>query len=156
MRVYLIQHGQAKSKEEDPRRGLTDLGIQTTRRQAELFAETNPVIHVIWHSGKQRALQTAEIFAEALGIPQRILEHTGLNPDDPPMPLAQELSSSHHDIMVVGHLPFLSRLAGVLLSCKEDTEPITFTNSAVICLSRTDSTWKVDWVLPPELIVPIR
>jgi phosphohistidine phosphatase SixA len=27
MRIYLVQHGEAKSEEEDPRRTLTDKGI---------------------------------------------------------------------------------------------------------------------------------
>ena len=37
MRIYLVQHGEAKSEEEDPRRTLTDNGIGEVQKVAEFL-----------------------------------------------------------------------------------------------------------------------
>ena len=37
MRIYLVQHGEAKSEEEDPRRTLTDKGIGEVQKVAEFL-----------------------------------------------------------------------------------------------------------------------
>ena len=38
MRLYLVQHGAAKSEQEDPQRGLTDEGRRTVEKIAEVLA----------------------------------------------------------------------------------------------------------------------
>ena len=66
MALLLVQHGKSLPKEEDPDRGLSRDGFEETRTMAALAAENNVQAVRIIHSGKKRALQTAEIFAEAL------------------------------------------------------------------------------------------
>ena len=39
MRVYLVQHGEAESKDVEPQRPLTDRGRQVTQRMAEMSAK---------------------------------------------------------------------------------------------------------------------
>ena len=151
MRVYLIQHGKAKSKEEDPERGLTGEGRLETRRIADVLSRTAPEVHVIWHSGKLRARETAEIVAEALGIPRRIMEHSNLGPKDDVKLLAGELQGSAHNIVVTGHLPFLAGLAGFMLTGNLEAEPVEFRNSGVVCLERDKDGWTLKWAMTPEL-----
>ena len=67
MFLYLIQHGIAKTEDEDPHRDLTDRGAEEVERMAAYLKERDPQIHVVWHSGKTRSKRTAEIFADALG-----------------------------------------------------------------------------------------
>jgi phosphohistidine phosphatase len=61
MAIYLAQHGKAASKDVDPQRGLTPDGVAETDRVASLLARSNLTLDVIWHSGKTRTRQTAEI-----------------------------------------------------------------------------------------------
>lgn len=150
MRVYLIQHGKAKSKEEDPARGLTVEGREETGQMAEALGKVNPEVYVVWQSGKLRARQTAEILAEGLGIPQRIMEHSNLSPMDDVKIVAGELKGLGHNIAISGHLPFLSRLAGLLLTGSEAAEPIRFRNSGVVCIERNEDGWQLQWAVTPD------
>ena len=83
MRIYLVQHGEAKSEQEDPRRTLTDKGIAEVQKVAEFLRPLTLAVDAIWHSGKARAQQTAERLAEALGAQARIVAREGLGPKDP-------------------------------------------------------------------------
>ena len=59
MIVYLVQHGEAKSEEEDPERPLTDNGRFTVESVSEHIAPLGLGVTRIIHSGKLRAKQTA-------------------------------------------------------------------------------------------------
>lgn len=150
MLLYLIQHGTAKTEEEDPGRDLTDQGTAEVERMAEYLKTKDPQIHVIWHSGKTRARRTAEIFAHRLDMANRLLEHTGLAPKDDVLPIARNLEDSHNNVMLVGHLPFLSRLASTLLTGTPEKEIFRFRNSCAICLERDERGWHLCWMQTPE------
>ncbi len=67
MRLYLMQHGKARPKEEDPDRSLSDEGRAEVGRVAGFLAKTDVVRSLpILHSGKTRARQTAEGLARAV------------------------------------------------------------------------------------------
>ena len=68
MKLFLIQHAQAKSKEEDPQRSLTDEGKANIKKVAEYVARTAPEVTEVWHSEKLRAKQTAQILAESTRV----------------------------------------------------------------------------------------
>ncbi|MCK5153584.1 MAG: phosphohistidine phosphatase SixA [Spirochaetales bacterium] len=152
MYLYLIQHALSKSKEEDPERGITDTGKAETEKIAQYFKSLNPEIHVIWQSGKKRAKETAEIFAHILGIDNRILEHSNLSPNDPIEPVTAALEKMHKDVIIMGHLPFLSRLMSYLTTGTDSCQIIKFENSGIICLKRNDEQWKINWILSQENI----
>jgi len=61
MRLYLVQHGEAKREEEDPSRPLTENGRREVEIVAKFLSEAGIKIDKILHSGKLRAAQTAEI-----------------------------------------------------------------------------------------------
>ncbi len=151
MKVYLVRHGEAKSKEEDPERHLTEKGIEEIRRVARFLAAAGIRIPKIVHSGKTRARQTAEILAEELK-PQEIGETDALDPLADPKIWANRLEESSEDIMLVGHLPHLSKLAGLLLLGK-DIEIIKLAAGGVICLERNEKRrWTVLWAIRPDII----
>ncbi len=151
-RLYLVQHGEAKKKEEDPQRPLTEKGRKDTEKIAEFLAKTGVSIDRIVHSGKLRAKQTAEIFARKLGV-EKIDEDPSLAPLAPPEEWARKLEVIEENIMLVGHLPHLSLLASILLTGDKEVQPVKFTYSGVVCLERIESKWKLVWMITPELIV---
>ena len=68
MRLYLVQHGEAVVKDGDPARPLTDRGRRDAGKTAEFLRIAGITVDIIWHSAKQRARETAEIFAEILSL----------------------------------------------------------------------------------------
>ncbi len=134
--LYLVQHGKAYPKEVDPERRLTGEGIKETEAVARKAVELGVKVREIWHSGKARAKMTAEILARHIGC-NKLVERPGLNPLDDPMPTYNELIELEYEVMIVGHLPFLSRLLTMLL--RVDTEVVKFRYSYLLGLERDES-----------------
>jgi phosphohistidine phosphatase len=60
-----------------------------------------------------------------------------------------ELESSTVSLMLVGHLPHISRLASVLVSGNADQELVQFAPATVLGLSYENYRWKILWKLTP-------
>lgn len=116
MLLYLVQHAEAKSKEENSERGLTEKGLQDIRKVASFVGGLNVRANEIFHSGKKRALQAAEVLAEHLKPEKGVSEKDGLAPMDDPQMWFERLSKLEEDVMLVGHLPHLSKLASLILT----------------------------------------
>ena len=108
MRVYLVQHGEAKSKEEDPQRPLREKGTADVVKVADLLAPLGLTVRGIWHSGKARAAQTAQLLAAAVTATEGVTRRDDMSPNDPVEPLQKAVESSDGDVMLVGHLPFMA------------------------------------------------
>jgi phosphohistidine phosphatase len=148
MKLYLIQHGIALPKEKNPERPLSTQGETQTQRTAEYLKSRIIKVDAVWHSKKARAAQTAEIIADAIDC-GKVQAREDLNPLDPVKKLPGEILAFKTDLMIVGHLPFLQKLAGLLLTGSEKSDLFAFKNSGVLSLSY-DETWKTDWYVPPE------
>lgn len=154
MDIYLMQHGVAAAEEEDPSRPLTAAG----RAEVEAVAARARVLGVradrCVHSGKLRAEQTATILADALGATTEA--RSGLSPSDPVGPVADwlrmEVTTAAGGLAVVGHLPFLDRLASVLVAGDEHAHVVRFRNAGLVALAETEDGFAVSWVLLPELV----
>ncbi len=148
MNIYLVQHGKAFSREIDPERFLTPEGGEETITTANLFKQRDLKISEIMHSSKNRAAETAEIFSEILGtdIPKSRAEN--LNPDDDVSITAAWLAE-RDNLMIIGHLPFLSRLASFLVYGNTDSPVTRFRNSGIVCLESDGDSWKLKWTINP-------
>ena len=82
MNLLLVQHGQAKSETEDPARSLSDVGVKAAEKMAKWLSASEIQVDEIRHSGKQRAEQTASIFAKHLSPHRGVVATSGLNPKD--------------------------------------------------------------------------
>jgi phosphohistidine phosphatase len=154
MKLYLVQHAKAASKEVDPQRSLTEEGRRDIRKVAAYIKPLKLWVDCLWNSGKRRAVQTAEILAEVIEIKEAKIARDGLTPNDDVTTLRDELASVQQDIMIVGHLPFLSKLASLLLAGSESANTVGFRNGGIVCLNRSETNqWQIDWMVTPELIV---
>ena len=149
-RLYLVRHGEAKPKDEDPERGLTEEGHSNVRKMASWFGASGIRVDEIRHSGKLRAQQTAEIFAEALGT--QVEAVSGLAPKDDVTSIVTRLESGAGNIMLVGHLPFLERLAALLTAGNADSSNVTLDAGAVLELTMSDDAWRVTCLMQPRLL----
>ena len=151
MRLYLVQHGDANSEAEDPERSLTVRGEEETRKISDATKRLGIHPSRIYHSGKKRAEQTAGIIARALDLSAQLGQ--GLNPNDVVCPCVERISREAEDLMIVGHLPFLEKLASFLVCGDEWAKPVLFQYSAILCLEKKEpGRWAVSWVLKPEMV----
>ncbi len=153
MPVYLVQHGQAASEAQDPARPLTEGGREEVERVARHAATIGLRVAEIWHSGKLRALQTAEIFRGHLRPEPALREQRGMNPGDDPALILPQLRAAAAPVMLVGHLPHLSRLASLLLISDPGRGVIQFRNAGIVSLALGEGGWVVQWILPPDLVL---
>lgn len=153
MKLYLVQHAKAASAEQDPERPLTEEGLRGVRKIAAFIRPLNLCIDYLWHSGKKRALQTAEVLAAVVTVNEALEMHENLSPNDDITVLSDELAGLDGDIMIVGHLPFLARLASLLVTGRAATELVTFKNAGIVALNRNDEgRWQIGWMITPELV----
>jgi len=155
--IYLIQHAESVSEREDPSRPLSDEGKVTMEKVAALAARMKIKPDLICHSEKLRARQTAEILARHLGLSDRVEEKQGLGPMDEVAPVAEwfkeEATKGLAGLAIVGHLPFLDKLASLLVTGSQTLNVVCFQNGAIAKLvPATDGArYAVQWVITKQL-----
>jgi phosphohistidine phosphatase len=151
MALYLIQHGKSLPKDQDPDQGLSAEGIAETEQMAGLAKDYDVAVSQIRHSPKTRARQTAEIFAGALNLKEGIREVSGIKPLDDVTAYAADIDPAE-DIMLVGHLPFMERMASFLITGSIDKPVLKFKNSGIVCLDKDPEAqaWVIQWALTPK------
>jgi len=150
MYLYLIQHGESKSEQEDPKRPLSEKGTRDVEKVASFVSSIE--VESIFHSGKLRAWQTAEIFAKHVKAGEGVSEKDGLAPLDVPAIWAERLKESDKNIMLVGHLPHLGKLASHLLCGNPEAQVVNFKMGGVVCLKKQEDKWAVEWMVVPEML----
>lgn len=158
MDFYLVRHGAAKGELEDPLRPLSDKGKEAIERLTPIVSKLGIQPEEINCSEKLRAKETAEIIAKGLSITHTVKTIMGLAPNDDVGPVAQLLCSEEKSLMLVGHLPLLSKLLSYLLIGDSEKTLVSFQEGTIVCMSRDDSIkfpspgngWIVKWVLSPE------
>ena len=155
MQIYLVQHGESKPEEIDPERRLTEGGARAVQRVADFLRTSGSLeVDTIWHSGKPRAQQTAELLELATRAgAEAVMQDDGLAPKDAVEPIQRELEQGNSSVMIVGHLPFLGRLAALLLTGDANDDIVAFQFGCVVCLKWDDAgRWKLEWMMVPKLL----
>ena len=152
MALFLVRHGRSLSKDIDPDQGLSEEGILEVEQIANDVKHHGVRVSRIEHSGKKRAQQTAEIFAAALNPRDGVQERSGLKPLDDVTAIADRISSKDN-LMLVGHLPFMSKLTSYLITGSTDTPVFSFQNSGTLCMDHDMDahTWFIKWALMPYI-----
>jgi len=152
MKLYLVRHGHAAHTMMDP--GLSEEGADAVRRMGEHLARVvEPV--TVRHSVKRRARETAEILAPRIGVPAE--ESRGLLPHDPVEAIAEEVSFTPDDLMIVSHLPWLDRMMTALAFPNGGGDRIVMTPGSAVMLERADvrpgeALWWIRWFVTPEVM----
>ncbi len=151
MALYLVQHGVSLSREDDPERGLSEEGAAEVKQIAAQASGNGVKVDAIRHSGKKRAKQTAEILAKALEPSDGVREMDGLKPMDDVTAIAGKLRGDEN-VMLVGHLPFMARLAGYLLAGSAESQVVKFQNAGIVCLVQDPESlaWMIGWMFVPR------
>ena len=153
MKLYLVQHGESLPEDVDPERGLSDRGREDVSRVADLLSNSGTQVAQIYHSGKKRAEDTAQLLRGCLATGGVLALRDGIAPLDPADVVADEVDIWDEDVMLVGHLPFVGKLVSLLVASNEDVPIVAFQPGSVICLEREEAgNWIIVWMIRPELL----
>lgn len=145
--IVLVHHGDAIGPEIEPMRPLSGPGRAASARLAAAVAARGVRPEVVWHSGKLRARQTAELFWRACNPLAALSAARGLQPTDPPRLLRERLEEDNRSIVVVGHMPHLVRLLRALCGEPPDSATADFPAHGCVALERQGALWKELWRL---------
>lgn len=159
MILYLIRHGIAMDRT-DPKcppegeRPLTARGVQKTRSAALGLRALGAKPDVLITSPYVRAVQTAEIFGEALGFSlEKIRVSETLKPAENPAHILKEISHLRaKEVACFGHAPHLdltiSQLAGAHGAFTE------LKKAGVACFEQRSAhgRWELRWILTPKML----
>jgi len=165
MHLYIVRHGIAIDRDDpkcpsDPERFLTLEGLTKTREVALGFASLVDTPRVFLSSPYVRALQTAEIFAEALKFSKSKVEKSehllpGAEPSAFFRELSRELSrrKSVDSAICFGHAPQLDELIALALGSKRDLTELKKAGVACIALSLVHQpAGTLIWLMPPKAL----
>src|SRR3712207_3316757 len=125
MELYLVRHGKAEPGDDDARRRLTPEGREMVQRVARSLDSAGIRVDRIEHSGLLRAAETAEILAPAVGGEVASVQDLAAEADV--VPVAGRLRDTPGDrLMLVGHVPFMERMASYLLAGDPDASILHF------------------------------
>ena len=143
MFLYLVHHGETVDAASDPRRPLSEVGAIAIQRIAVVAASKGAKPEAIWHSGKYRARQTADIlWRECNPLAENLAVH-GLRPSDSTKWIIKRLLNLSSDTMLVGHVPHLDDLLRVLVADESTVFPV----HGFVALQRFDNSWRECWRL---------
>lgn len=149
MKLYLTQHGEALSKEQDANRPLSNKGIADIEHIASFLKQADIQFKRVIYSGKLRAGQTAQYLADKIALETSDI----IKPNDVPDAFARQCADWQDDTLIVGHLPFLARLVSHLVNGDDGPLIVAFQPGSVVCLERIkDEQWVINWMIRPELL----
>ncbi len=155
MHIYLVQHGDAVPKDKNEEKPLSDKGRDDVNKVASFLARSGVSVPRVIHSGKLRAQETALLLAGVIG-PGKVVEEaeSGLAPNDSTDLFFAAIEEWTDDAIIVGHLPFMAKLASRLVTGNEDETVVHFKPGSVACLERGENGggWTVSWFVRPELL----
>jgi len=155
MRLYLVQHADAVSKDTHPLRPLSEQGLKDAINMAAFLHGAAVMVGQIVHSGKLRAEETANVLSKTVWLGQTPEALDGLGPNDPTDHLMNTALTAGGDLMVVGHMPFMGRTAARCLTGAEDGATVAFEPGAVLCLERLEDGWALEWFVRPSMVADV-
>jgi phosphohistidine phosphatase len=146
MRVVLVHHADSLGPLVDARRPLSPLGLRQAEDLAAKARDFGIAPAAIWHSGKLRARQTAEVLWRVCNPLAEFGMVKGLRSEDHPAVIAQALEREERDIALVSHMPLLPAL---LWSYLPETQP--FPLNGLVLLTRTiEGAYVEEWRTLPD------
>lgn len=163
MKLYLVRHAIAEDSavyEDDSLRPLTEKGRERMKKIAAALREIGVGPDLIVSSPYVRASQTAVILAKTLKYREQIVYSDLLAPMGEAGDMIGEIKEKYSvdELMLVGHEPSLSSLAGVLLAGSVGIA-INLKKGGVCCLSMDDLHGErkavLEWLVTPKISVKV-
>lgn len=152
MSLYLVQHGKNLPKEESPDQPLSETGQKEVQQMASVAREHGVKVKRIEHSPKLRAEETARIMGQELNPVEGVQEREGIKALDDVRSIVSQIDPAG-DIMLIGHLPFMERLASYLVAGDQELLTVKFQNGGIVCLDKDmeKDAWYFKWMFMPHI-----
>jgi phosphohistidine phosphatase len=155
MEIYLMQHGSALPKEQDPEEGLSPDGKARIHASGKALKKMGITFDVILSSPKKRSKQTASIVAEEVEFPPDKIIQTekvkALTHPEETLAILSEYSGNQR-VLIAGHLPSVAKVASWLLT-KDSKATIEFERGGCCRIDVEDLSThagRLKWYLTPE------
>src|SRR6202011_1389572 len=161
MDLYIVRHGIAIDREDpkcppDPERYLTEEGVDKTKQVAKAIAALGITPDLLISSPYTRAMQTAEIFANALKYSKQKIRRTDLLfPGAESSALFRELAKDKQcsSVFVFGHAPYLDELIATAFASKRHITTLKKAGVAALQLKRIyPPSAEFLWLATPRLL----
>ncbi len=161
MDLFLLRHGIAVDRglpgfEDDSQRPLTPKGAARIHRIAQAAKRLRLKFDLILSSPYLRAQQTAQMVASVYKMEDRLRLTENLTPATSPAALIGEIHETYADalsILLVGHEPYLSTLASMLLTGDENMM-LTFKKGGLCKFSLDELRYTrcatLEWLITPK------
>jgi phosphohistidine phosphatase len=158
MRIYLLRHGIAEDagpQTPDATRELTDKGRAKLASVLHLARRAEVQPDLVLSSPLVRALQTAEMAREILGVESPVQQTSVLVPEGSPQAVWEELRGLRNldGVLLAGHEPLLSHLTAWLLGAT--ALQVHMTKAALVSIEmgsfRGEPHGVLNWMATPKL-----
>ena len=166
MTLYLLRHAIAAERgtpgyTDDSKRPLTSKGAKKMKRIAQGMKTLGIEFDLLLSSPYARARQTAEIVAAVFHTKKKLCFSEHLTVEGDPVKLIYQLTHKHRsavNVILVGHEPYLSSLASVLLTGQEEL-PLTFKKGGLCKLAvrrlLLAQCATLEWLLTPRVLAAV-
>jgi phosphohistidine phosphatase len=123
MKIAIVRHGKAHPRSESGRdrdRMLATRGERQARWLGERFAADGNRPELILSSPYERAIATARLINEGLGVPLQTADELACDEPVSKVLALIERCAAHPTLMLVGHNPQLSKLVSLLIGSQEE------------------------------------
>ncbi|CUS99658.1 phosphohistidine phosphatase, SixA [Candidatus Kryptobacter tengchongensis] len=155
MLLYLTRHADAEQKKpgmSDFERELTDIGRKNTEKMAIILKRMNLKFDLIVSSPLVRAVQTAKIFHDVMGVQSEIITTNELIPGSDFKSLLNILFSfGVGNLLAVGHEPHLGEFLSWLVGLPK---PVEFKKNSIACieiLMPVEAGGNLKWLIHPDM-----
>jgi phosphohistidine phosphatase len=161
MDLYIVRHGIAIDREDpkcppDPERYLTEEGVDKTKQVAKAIAALGITPDLLLSSPYVRAMQTAEIFANALKYSKQKIRRTDLLlPGAESSVLYRALAKDKQaaSVFLFGHAPHLDELIAAAFAGKHHITSLKKAGVAALKLKRiSPPSAEFLWLATPRLL----
>lgn len=156
MKLYLMRHGEAEIDGLDKDRILSIMGRQDVSLLAGFLRPLHIEVTHFFHSDKTRAIETANIMATAIRTTEPRMVRQELDPISPIETIVTELPTCVGDVFLVGHMPYMGKLASYLATGDELLAQYDMLPGTLLCFESVGyfANWQLRWMLSPQLLRP--
>ena len=154
MQIYLMQHGQALPKEQDPDEGLSPEGRERIHASGQALKKMGVSFDAILSSPKKRSKETAAIVADEVGFQSEKIVETkkvkAMTPPDETVRALSELTGAER-VLIAGHLPSVAEVASFLLT-EGSKAAVQFEMGGCCCIQADEmptQSGRLQWYLTP-------
>ena len=138
-------------KEIQSERPISEQGMRDIRILATHMQNMGVQLGNVFHSGKLRAQQSARLIAETVSPGIKPVQTEGLNPNDDPKVIVEDIEQMDTNILIVSHMPFVSRLCSTLLTGTTGAQFESIPGT-LFCLEKAENRWRLVYMLRPDFL----